>query len=89
MTKTTEWTAEQLRKGLEGAVILPGEADYEEARKIFNGAIDRRPAVIAQCASVADVQRAIRHGREAELEIAVRGGGHGVAGRALSEGGWS
>jgi FAD/FMN-containing dehydrogenase len=87
MTKTTEWTAEQLRKGLEGAVILPGEADYEEARKIFNGAIDRRPAVIAQCASVADVQRAIRHGREAELEIAVRGGGHGVAGRALSEGG--
>ena len=87
MTKTTERTAERLRNGFEGAVILPGEADYDEARKIFNGAIDRRPAVIAQCASVADVQRAIRYGHDAELEIAVRGGGHGVAGRALSEGG--
>jgi len=87
MTKTTERMADRLRKGFEGAVILPGEADYDEARKVFNGAIDRRPAVIAQCASVADVQRAIRYGRDAELEIAVRGGGHGVAGRALSEGG--
>ena len=87
MTKTTERTADRLREGFEGAVILPGEADYDEARKVFNGAIDRRPAVIAQCASVADVQKAIRYGHDAELEIAVRGGGHGVAGRALSEGG--
>jgi FAD/FMN-containing dehydrogenase len=87
MTETIEKTAAQLRQGFEGAIILPGGAEYDAARVLYNGAIDRRPAVIAQCASVADVQRAIRYGREAGLEIAVRGGGHGVAGRALCEGG--
>lgn len=87
MTETIERTAKGLRTGFEGAVILPGEVDYDKARQLFNGMIDRRPAVIAQCASVADVKRALASGRQAGLEIAVRGGGHGVAGRALSEGG--
>jgi FAD/FMN-containing dehydrogenase len=87
VTVPTEKTMERLRAGFDGAVIVPGEAEYDEARKLFNGMIDRRPAAFAQCANVADVQRALRFGREAGLEIAVRGGGHGVAGRALSEGG--
>jgi FAD/FMN-containing dehydrogenase len=87
MSETAERAIEELRSDFDGALILPDEAEYDDARKLFNGMIDRRPAVFAQCATVADVQRAIRFGRQEELEIAVRGGGHGVAGRALSEGG--
>lgn len=79
--------AERLRSGFEGTVIAPGGDGYDDARKLFNGAIDRRPGLIAQCLSVADVRKAIRVGREAGLEIAVRGGGHGVTGRALNDGG--
>src|SRR3990172_12764002 len=78
---------EALRDGFSGQVIAPGDAVYEESRTIFNSMIDRRPAVMAQCESVDDVTRAIRFGRERELEIAVRCGGHGVAGKALTEGG--
>jgi hypothetical protein len=87
MAETIERMGERLREGFEGAVIQPGVPDYDETRKLFNGMIDRRPALFAQCAGVGDVQRAIAYGRDAGFEIAVRGGGHGVAGRALSEGG--
>lgn len=76
-----------LRKGFSGRIILPGDSDYDEARTIFNAMIDRRPGVIAQCAGVDDVVRAVRFGRDLGLEIAIRGGGHGVAGRALTNGG--
>jgi FAD/FMN-containing dehydrogenase len=77
----------ELRRGFTGEVIVPGDPAYDEARTIFNAMIDRRPAVIAQCAAVDDVVRAVRFGRRLGLEIAVRGGGHGVAGKALVEGG--
>jgi FAD/FMN-containing dehydrogenase len=87
MTTTIERGASRLSESFDGTVILPGEPDYDAARTLFNGAIDRKPAVIAQCAGPEDVRRAIAYGRESGLEIAVRGGGHGVAGRALSEGG--
>jgi FAD/FMN-containing dehydrogenase len=76
-----------LRGGFDGEIILPDEPAYDAARSIFNGMIDRRPGVIAQCAGVEDVIRAIRFGRERGLEIAVRGGGHSVAGRSLTDGG--
>jgi FAD/FMN-containing dehydrogenase len=78
---------DQLRRGFGGEVLLPDDANYDRARTVYNAMIDRRPAVIAQVASVDDVVRAIRFGRDLDLEIAVRGGGHSVAGKALSEGG--
>jgi len=83
----TDLDCGKLRNGFAGKLILPGEPAYDEARTIFNAMIDRRPGVIAQCETVEDVARAIRFGRERGLEIAVRGGGHGVAGKALTEGG--
>jgi FAD/FMN-containing dehydrogenase len=73
--------------GFLGAVLEPGDADYESARQIWNGDIQRRPAVIARCTGAADVLAAVRFGRERGLPVAVRGGGHAVAGHALCEGG--
>ena len=76
-----------LRRGFAGEIIMPGDPSYDEARTIFNAMIDRRPGIIARCVNVADVVRAVQFGRDLGLEIAVRGGGHGVAGKALTEGG--
>jgi FAD/FMN-containing dehydrogenase len=80
-------TLDRLRAEFGGKIILPDHPGYDAARTIFNAMIDKRPAVIAQCATVEDVVAAIRFGRERALEIAVRGGGHSVAGKALSDGG--
>jgi FAD/FMN-containing dehydrogenase len=77
----------ELRKGIRGAVVVPEDPAYDDARTIFNAMIDKRPAAVVQCANVDDVVRAVRAGRELGLEIAVRGGGHGVAGRALADDG--
>jgi FAD/FMN-containing dehydrogenase len=70
-----------------GTVLRPGEAGYEDARKVQNGLIDKRPALIVRCRGAADVAQSIGFAREAGLEISVRGGGHNVAGRAVTEGG--
>ncbi|GGW48637.1 oxidoreductase [Streptomyces lucensis JCM 4490] len=75
-----------LREDLVGDVFAPGDPGYDKARAVFNAMIDRRPAVIAQCADAADVVRAVRFGRDLDLRIAVRGGGHSVAGTALGDG---
>ena len=80
-------TVEALRAGLRGEALLPGEAGYDEARHIFNGMIGRHPRLIVRCAGVADVMRAVNFAREHGLPVAVRGGGHGVAGHAILEGG--
>jgi FAD/FMN-containing dehydrogenase len=70
-----------------GNLVLPEDSAYDDARALFNGMIDRRPAVIAQCRSTDDVVAAIRFGRERQLPIAVRGGGHNVAGHGSCAGG--
>ncbi|TGZ18943.1 oxidoreductase [Streptomyces sp. S816] len=75
-----------LRADLTGDVLAPEDPGYDAARAVFNAMIDRRPAVIARCAGAADVVRAVRFARELDLPVAVRGGGHGVAGAALGDG---
>jgi FAD/FMN-containing dehydrogenase len=67
---------ENFRQGLRGRLITPCDADYDEARALYNGMIDKRPLAIARCADVADVIAAVTFGRESGLLIAVRGGGH-------------
>ncbi|MCP3821942.1 FAD-binding oxidoreductase [Streptomyces sp. A3M-1-3] len=78
---------DRLRKALSGDTLTPGDTGYDEARELFNGMIDRRPAVIAQCETDADVATAVRFGRDLGLPVAVRGGGHSVAGMALADDG--
>ena len=78
---------ERLRNSIRGLVIGPDDEGYDEARSIWNGAIDRRPVCIARCTGVADVVAAVRFARERELLVAVRSGGHGVGGHALCDGG--
>ncbi len=69
-----------LAAGLRGELFRPGDAGYDEARRVYNGMIDKRPALIARCADAADVVAAVNFGREQQLLIAVRGGGHNGAG---------
>jgi hypothetical protein len=77
----------ELRARFRGALLRPGEEGYEEARRVWNGAIDRRPALIARCAGADDVVEAVRFARERELQVSVRGGGHSIAGHAVCDGG--
>lgn len=78
---------ETLRARFRGALLRPGDKGYEEARHVWNGAIDRRPALIARCAGTDDVVEAVRFARERDLPVSVRGGGHAVAGHAVADGG--
>src|SRR3546814_12229182 len=68
--------------GFRGRLITAGHADYDIARAIWNGAIDRRPRLIARCIGSADVDAAVHFARDHDLEIAIRGGGHNVEGRS-------
>src|SRR6266705_1751145 len=70
-----------------GQLLRPTDAGYEEARKVHNGLIDKHPLLIARCHGVADVVDAVKLAQTLNLEVAVRGGGHNVAGRATIEGG--
>ena len=82
---TERWT--ELRAALRGQLLLPGDAGYDAARRIFNAMIDRRPAGIARCAGAADVIACVRFARAHGLEVAVKGGGHNVSGKAVCDGG--
>src|SRR5687768_17291719 len=72
---------------LRGALLCPGDHGYDDARRIWNAMIDRRPSYIVRCAGVADVIQAVNFARTHNLLIAVRGGGHNVAGNAVCDGG--
>jgi FAD/FMN-containing dehydrogenase len=78
---------EKLAESFRGELVLSTSPGYDAARRIWNGAIDRHPACIARCTGVADVVGAVRFARERDLLVAVRSGGHGVAGHAVCDGG--
>ena len=79
--------ASELAKTFLGQLLTPADAGYEDARQVHNGLIDKRPALIVRCCGVADVVDAIKVAQKLGLEVAVRGGGHNVAGRATIDGG--
>lgn len=80
-------SAEELRARMHGQLVLPGDGEYDEARRVHNGMIDRHPAVIARCRDTEDVVAALRYARDRRLEVAVRCGGHNGAGLGCVEGG--
>ncbi|MFX1506619.1 MAG: FAD-binding oxidoreductase, partial [Promethearchaeota archaeon] len=79
----TEDTVEKLRAQIQGDVLLPSDEGYDQARKIWNGMIDKRPALIVRCTGPADVIDAVKFARTHDLLVSVRGGGHNVSGTAL------
>ena len=87
MARATTTDSVQLLRQAFSAVLEPGQPGYDEARRIHNGLIDKRPALIARCLHTADVVAAVDFARDEGLEISVRGGGHNVAGKAVIEGG--
>jgi FAD binding domain/Berberine and berberine like len=78
---------EKFKVSLRGPLLQASDAGYDEARKVWNGSIDKRPALIARCTGVADVMSCVNFARENNLLVAVRGGGHNVAGNAVCDGG--
>ena len=82
-----EATLDNFKSGLRGQVLQPGDEGYDEARKVWNGMIDRRPAFIVRCAGVADVIGAVNFARTNQLLTSVRSGGHNIPGNSVCDGG--
>jgi FAD/FMN-containing dehydrogenase len=82
-----EDTMINFKQGLRGRLIDKADAAYEEARKLYNGMIDKRPLMIVQCADVADVVAAVGFAREHDLRVAIRGGGHNGHGHGSDDDG--
>ena len=78
---------EKLKGKVKGRIVLPDDPNYNKVREIWNAMIDRRPAVIVQCAAADDVLHTISYARENGLELSIRGGGHNIAGSALCDNG--
>ena len=76
---------DELRSSISGRILQPDDGGYDEARRVHNGLIDRRPAIIVRCRSAADAAAALRFARAEGLDVSVRGGGHNVAGRAVAD----
>ena len=79
---------DQFRAQLRGDIVVPGDAGYDAARTVWNAMVDKRPALIVRCAGAGDVLRSIRFAREHDAEVAVRGGGHNVAGKSVCDDGF-
>ncbi len=86
-TRIDEAKLQELQAGFRGRLLRPGDPGYDQARQVYNGMFDRRPALIARCRATADVIDAVNFARETDLLIAVRGGGHNVAGNSMCDGG--
>jgi FAD binding domain/Berberine and berberine like len=87
MTQTAMQGIRKLGRAMDGPVLTPGDPGFDERRRVWNGGIDRRPAVIARCASAADVATAIGFARRHGLDLSVRGGAHNASGTAVCDGG--
>jgi FAD/FMN-containing dehydrogenase len=87
MLQISEEKLETLQQSLRGKVCLPGEIGYDDARSLWNAMIDRRPGLVIRCTGAADVMQAVKFAREHELLLAVRGGGHNIAGKACCDDG--
>ncbi len=87
MSTYSDEALQQFQTSLRGAVVQPGDANYDDARTLYNAMIDKRPALIAQCRDVADVINAVNFGRDQKLDIAIRSGGHHGAGLSSVDGG--
>lgn len=87
MTSIDQAMVSDLADKFQGQLVQPGDAAYDSVRQIWNGHVQRRPALIARCSGVADVVAAVRFGRDHGLNPSVRGGGHAVAGHALCDDG--
>src|SRR5215510_7096420 len=87
MTARLKWNTNDLQSKVKGTVIVPGDTAYEDARRVWNAMVDRRPAVIVRCAEAADVSTAIAFARENGLPISVRGAGHHIAGHSVCDDG--
>ena len=85
--KNLHETVSDFRKLIEGPVILPGEPEYDDARAIWNGMFDKKPAIIVRCLQANDVSQSVKYARENQLLIAVKGGGHNSAGNAVCDDG--
>jgi FAD/FMN-containing dehydrogenase len=86
-TVVDEATVQGFKTSLRGALLCAGDAGYDAARQVWNGMIDKRPALIARCAGTADVLQCVRFAREHDLLVSVRGGGHNYAGKAVCDDG--
>jgi FAD/FMN-containing dehydrogenase len=87
MTQRLDEKISALRNGVSGRVLIPSDPDYDDARRVWNAMVDRRPAVIFQCADESDAVEALSFARENGLEISIRGGAHNIAGFAVCDGG--
>jgi FAD/FMN-containing dehydrogenase len=87
MTNAQAINIDELQSGFGGEIFLPGDPAYEDARKIWNATIDKRPALIARCSTTQDVVRAVNFARDNGILLAVRGGGHNIAGNAMCDDG--
>jgi len=76
----------QLRRVLHSPILTPDDAEYPQARRVWNGMIDRKPLVIVRPTSIADVIQSVRFARERGIAASVRGGGHSVAGKSVEDG---